>query len=138
MAHFLKVYVILIPICFIIDFLWLGVLMGGFYQSQLGTMVRRVGGSFAPDKWAALAVYILIPLGIMLFALPHVNRDHLPYSALMWGFVYGVVLYGVYDMTNLAMLVRWPLKMALVDIAWGGMICAIVTLIAAWLDGQIG
>jgi uncharacterized membrane protein len=137
MAHFLKVYLLLIPVLFAIDFLWLGVLMPNFYKTELGPLARTVDGALTPVRWAAIMVYLLIPLGIVLFALPHVSTDEMMSTALLWGFLYGIVLYGVYDMTNYSLVKGWPLRMAVVDIVWGGVLCAAGTVIAAILDRRL-
>ena len=134
MWHNIKLFLILIPVLFFFDYLWLGKIMGGFYKQELGLLARRAGEDLDPLIWAAGIVYLLIPLGIVLFALPHVSPENLPGSSLFWGFVYGVVLYGIYDMTNLAMLAGWPLKLSLIDILWGGVLCAVTTSLAAYLD----
>jgi uncharacterized membrane protein len=134
MWHSIKIYLILIPLFLFMDYLWLGKIMGGFYKQELGLMARRAGEDLDPLIWAASIVYLLIPLGIILFALPHVSQANLPVSSLFWGFIYGVVLYGIYDMTNLAMLAGWSLKLSMIDMLWGGMICAVSTSLAAYLD----
>jgi uncharacterized membrane protein len=134
MPHLLKVFLSLVPIVIIIDYLWLARIMGDFYRSGLNSLVRKQGTALDPILWAALMVYICIPLGIVLFVLPHVSQDNLVVSSLSWGFLFGVVLYGVYDMTNYSLLKEWPLKVAIVDILWGGTLCAISSCIAAYLD----
>lgn len=134
MWHLTKVYLILVPILVAVDFLWLGVIMPEFYNSQLGPLARRVGESLAPVKWAAGMVWLLIPLGIVLFVLPRISVGNPYLSALGWGFLYGVVLYAVYDLTNYAMVARWPLKMTCVDIVWGGILCGVGACVAALLD----
>ena len=67
--HELKVYFCLVPIIFLIDYLWLGNIMSNFYLKELGSMAREKNGAFAPVIWAAVLVYALIPLGIVLFVL---------------------------------------------------------------------
>lgn len=134
MWHFIKVYALVLPIFLLIDLTWLGKIMVQFYKSELGPLARLQGNSLTPIPWAAAVVYILIPLGILIFALPRVDDQHLIVSSLFWGFLYGVTLYGVYDMTNYSLIDRYPLRMALVDIVWGGVLCSIVTCFAAWID----
>jgi uncharacterized membrane protein len=95
MWHTLKVYLLLIPLFFFIDYLWLGKIMVGFYKQELGPLARRVGEDLSPHLGAALIVYLLIPLGIVLFALPQVSQTNMPGSALFWGCIYGLVLYGI-------------------------------------------
>ena len=132
--HMLKVYGAILPVFLAIDFLWLGVVMSKFYKDELGVLARISDGALTPVLWAAAIVYVLIPLGVVLFALPRVSQQHLVSSALFWGFIYGIVLYGVYDMTNYSLVNRWSLRMSIVDIIWGGVINAVVTCAAAFLD----
>jgi uncharacterized membrane protein len=70
----------------------------------------------------------------MCFVLPRVSADNLVGSALLWGALYGVVVYTVYDMTNYSLVRDWPLRVALIDICWGGLLNAVATLAAASLD----
>ncbi len=85
MWHSIKIYLILIPLFFFMDYLWLGKIMGGFYKQELGLLARRAGEDLDPLIWAACIVYLLIPLGIILFALPHVSQANLPGSSLFLG-----------------------------------------------------
>lgn len=132
--HTLKVYVLTLPVIFALDFLWLGVLMTGFYKKEMGSFLRLSGDALTPIIWAAVVVYIAIPAGIVLFVLPRVSGDSLISSSLSWGFLYGVILYAVYDMTNYSLVRDWPLKLSLVDICWGGVLNACATYAAARLD----
>ncbi len=134
MLHALKVYGAILPVFLAIDFLWLGIIMSKFYKDELGVLARISNGALTPVMWAAGIVYVLIPLGIVLFALPRVSPEHMVSSALFWGFVYGIVLYGVYDMTNYSLVSKWSLRMSIVDILWGGTINAVVTCAAAYFD----
>lgn len=135
MLHTLKVYGAILPVFLFIDFLWLGVIMSKFYKDELGVLARISNGALTPVIWAAGIVYVLIPLGIVLFALPRVSPESWLFSAIFWGFIYGIVLYGVYDMTNYSLVSKWSLRMSLVDILWGGTINAFVTCVAAFFDG---
>lgn len=134
MWHTLKIYVSLLPLLFILDYLWLGVLMSGMYKKDLGSFLRLSEGGLAPVVWAAIVVYLAIPLGVVLFALPKVSPTNFIGSALLWGFLFGMILYAVYDMTNYSLVRNWPLRLSLIDILWGGVLNAIATCAAALLD----
>jgi uncharacterized membrane protein len=41
--------------------------------------------------------------------------------------MYALVVYGVYDLTNLAVLDQWTLRVTLADMAWGATLCGIVS-----------
>lgn len=134
MGHTVKLYLLVLLFFLALDLTWLGLLMTKFYKAELGPLARRAGEALAPVWWAAFLVYVLIPLGIVLFVVPKVSPDNLAASALGWGLVYGIILYGVYDLTNYSLLDRWPWRMTWVDIAWGGFICAVTSYVAARLD----
>ena len=134
MWHTVKVYAAVLPIFLAIDLLWLGALMSGFYKRELGPLSRGSGGGYETVVWAAVIVYICIPLGVVLFVLPRIGEGPLFPSALLWGATYGVILYTVYDMTNYALIDKWPLRMSMVDIGWGGVICGITSVVGGWFD----
>lgn len=127
MVHDLKLYLAILPIFLVLDYLWLGRIMQRFYLGELGALARREGDRLKPRLLAAAGVYLALPGGIVLFALPRVDPAAPLASALGWGFLYGIVVYGVYDLTNRATLEHWPVRMVAVDMAWGGSLCAAVT-----------
>lgn len=134
MWHSVKVFLFLPPLLLALDYVWLGIFASNLYKKELGPFLRMSGNSMQPIIWAAVVVYIAIPLGIVLFVLPRVWADNLAGSALLWGALYGIVVYTVYDMTNYSLVRDWPLRVALIDICWGGFLNAIGALAAAWLD----
>ena len=134
MWHSIKILLVLPPILFALDFIWLGIFASSLYKKDLGGFLRMSGDSMQPVIWAALVVYIAIPAGIVLFALPRVSPDNPVVSSLCWGALYGIIVYTIYDMTNYSLLRDWPLRISLVDICWGGFLNAVGTLMAAYLD----
>jgi len=130
MRSTLFVYILCLPFTLLLDYLWLGKLMQSFYLFQLGPYARQRGDTIDPLYWAAALVYLLLPLGIVLFALPRVNPGSPFLSSLGWGGLFGLIVYGVYDLTNMATLKRWPVKMIWIDICWGCFLCAATTCFA--------
>lgn len=122
-----KTYLCILPIFLMLDLLWLGVIMKGFYSQELGDLVRRNGASMAPRWGSALLVYLLIPGGIVLFVRPILREQSTVDDAILWGALFGLVLYGVYDLTNLAVLEQWTVVITVADMLWGTAICAATT-----------
>lgn len=131
MLNFLKIYLLCLPFTLLLDYIWLAKLMQGFYIKELGPYARVRGTTIMPVYWAAAIVYLLLPLGIVLFALPRVDPANLVVSSLVWGGLFGLTVYGVYDMTNMSTLERWPVRMVWIDICWGCFLCGVTTLFAA-------
>ena len=138
MKQTLFIYLLCLPLTLLLDYLWLAKLMQGFYLTELGPYARRRGDAIEPVYWAAAIVYLLLPLGVVLFVLPRVDPAAPIVSSIGWGGLFGLVVYGVYDMTNMATLERWSARMVWIDICWGCFLCGVTTLFAAlvsrWLD----
>lgn len=136
--HNLKLFAIMLPIFLFIDLLWLGIVMKGFYSQELGELARRQGTALAPRWGAAVLVYLLIPGGLVLFVRPLLGVNATTWQAIGWGALYGLILYGVYDLTNFAVLEKWTVRMTLADIVWGCILCgtmsAIMRLVQNWLN----
>ena len=60
-----------------------------------------------------------------------VDPANLAASSLLWGGLFGLVVYGVYDMTNMATLDNWPVRMVWGDVCWGCLHCGVTTCFAA-------
>lgn len=125
-------YLLTTVVFFAIDLLWLGIIAKNLYQKHLGGLLA--------DKvnWtAAIVFYLLFIVGIFIFAiLPAVEKNSMP-KALLLGALFGFFTYATYDLTNLATLRDWPLKIVFIDIIWGMVLTASVSLsgyfIMKWL-----
>lgn len=119
----LKKFCIALLTILLLDLFWLGGVMNEFYVKQIGNLGRLDVNGFAPLYPAVAGVYFLIPFGVLFFA------QGKPSWAFFKGSIYGLVLYGVYEFTNLSLVKNWPLEMALVDLIWGPALCGI----SAWV-----
>ena len=49
--------------------------------------------------------------------------------AAVYGALFGLVVYGVYDFTNYSTLRQWPFVLTLADVAWGVVACATAAMV---------
>lgn len=112
-------------ILFPMDFIWLKT-MRPFYESQLGDTLLR-----EPRVAVAAGFYLLYTVGVAFFVVRPNLVDGTVWTALAQGAFFGLVAYGVYDLTNHATLKAFPLKVVMVDLAWGTVLTA-VTAGGAW------
>ena len=131
-SYYVKLYGLTVPVFFVIDIIWLGVVAKSFYQKNLKYIL-------SPNvNWTAAIIFYLIYIaGILIFAvLPALAKDSLRHAAV-WGALFGFFTYATYDLTNLALLKDWPIVIVIVDILWGVVLCsAVATLsffVAKWL-----
>ena len=134
----IKIFLAVMPLFLLLDYIWLGHVMKRFYLSELGSLARGDGNSINPRLLAAGGVYLALVGGIIVFALPRVDPLQPLVSGLAWGALYGLAVYTVYDLTNRATLNHWPLKLVVVDICWGGLLCSAVTGCAAMVRSRLG
>lgn len=129
---FITLYLISVPLFFLIDLLWLGVLAKDYYQSKLGHLLGDV-------NWiAAIIFYLIFLAGLTFFATyPAVIEGKL-INAVLYGAFFGFVTYVTYELTNLALLKDWPLSIVFVDIAWGTVLGAFVAGVTFYLWQLIG
>ena len=110
----------------VMDLLWIGVVAAPVYRSEVGPLLILGEGMSGARIVAASATWLLISLAVVCFALPRASRR--AGAALGWGALMGFVIYGVYDLTNYAVLRGWTLKVTVLDIAWGTFACAVTSL----------
>ncbi len=121
MGHTIKLAAIGALAFMVLDGVWLGLLMKNFYRAQLAPIVRLADGGIAPNWPAAFVVYALLGTGIALFVVP---RAATASGAAVYGALFGLVVYGVYDFTNYSTLRQWPFALTLADAGWGAVASA--------------
>lgn len=115
-----------------IDAIWLTKVAPTFYKSNIGHLMAE-----KPNFFAAGLFYILNIFGILVFAVvPSLNNSSAK-SAVLLGALYGLVTYATYDLTNYATLKDWPLKVVLVDITWGIVLSATVSIISYYIGTKL-
>jgi uncharacterized membrane protein len=127
MTHRFDLFLMALVIVGLLDGLWLGVVMSAFYRSRLSLIARMSGNRLAPLWTPALLVYVLLAFGIVVFVLPR-TPDEAPIAR---GALFGLVVYGVYDLSNLSNLKPGPVLLTAVDIAWGAVASAATTWLVA-------
>jgi uncharacterized membrane protein len=133
MRLFLKLYLIALPIFFMVDMIWLGLLAKNFYKNQIGFLMK-------PDvNWtAAIIFYLLFLVGVVLYVIePALEKKDLMF-ALSRGALFGLITYATYDLTNLATLKDWPLKVVVVDMIWGAVLSGTVCGSSYWIANKLG
>jgi uncharacterized membrane protein len=119
MLKFIVAYAATAIVLFGLDFIWLS-RMFGFYQSQMGGLLLE-----KPRLGYAAAFYAVYVIGVVvLVVLPSASTGSWV-NALLGGALLGLVAYGTYDMTNMAVLKGYQLPVALVDMAWGTFVTAV-------------
>jgi len=107
----MKTFLLTLLLILVIDFVWLGLVAKNFYKREIG--FKRI------KNWpVALIIYILLAIGITVFVNP---------KTFLMGALFGLIIYAVYDLTNFITLDSWSIKLVLVDILWGALLCGSIS-----------
>lgn len=117
-------FLIAAVIFFSIDMLWLGVVAKKLYRDELGFILSN------EVNWiAALIFYVIYLVGVLHFAVIPALKEQSWITALIQGAALGFLCYATYDLTNMATISKWPLKIVIIDIAWGTFLTCAVSLL---------
>ena len=117
-----------------LDAIWLGVVMKDFYRQHLGDLARGSGNGIEPDWTAVVLVYVLLVAGVNIFTVSNKPGMKKIPDAIIRGALFGLITYGIYDLTNMATLEGWTWKMSIIDMMWGAFLCATVSAITSYVE----
>lgn len=107
----------------LIDAVWLSLVANKFYKSQIGALLLK-----KPNFVAAVLFYVIFLVGLVVFVLNPSLAAQDWTCALGLGALFGFVTYATYDLTNLSTLKGFPVKLVIVDLAWGTFVTAVVSV----------
>ena len=126
--NYLKTYFISLLVFLGIDSIWLTQISPSIYKHYIGFLLSE-----NPNLIAAGLFYLLYIAGLTYLVLVPALKNKSPKQALIGGAVLGLVSYATYDLTNLAVVDKWPLAISVIDMAWG----TVLTGISAFLTYKI-
>jgi uncharacterized membrane protein len=128
----IKLFLIALPIFFVIDIAWLVIVAKKFYQKQIGYLMK-------PDiNWfAAIIFYLLFIAGLVIFVISPAVEKHSWVHAILFGALFGLITYATYDLTNLATMRDWPFLVTVVDLIWGTVLAGSISGITYFIAGKI-
>jgi uncharacterized membrane protein len=109
-----------------VDFVYLNIIKDYFLNQ-----IKLVQGSEPKINYLGLALcYIFLITGINYFIIK-------PKKSVSDAFLLGMVIYGVYETTNYALLKNWSILTVFIDTLWGGLLFAFTTYIINMLRGVV-
>ena len=116
----------------IIDVIWLSFATKSFYRPLIGNLLTD-----KPVMWAAALFYLLYVFGMALVVIQPCMDSSSLYKTVYTGFIFGLVAYGTYNLTNMAVLKGWSPTVTFVDMFWGGSLTAISATTGLYLAKKI-
>ena len=113
----MKFLIVLIILLFV-DLVYLSIFGKNFIKLIEKIQTKK----FKLNLVGAIGSYLLIAVGLYYFII----QDNKP---IFDAFILGIVLYGVFDFTNMGLFKDYDLKIGLIDTLWGGTLLATVTFL---------
>ena len=94
-----------------------------FIKDYFNNQVKLIqGSSIKINSYAMIICYIILIFGINYFII-------IPNRSILDAFLLGLIIYGVYETTNMALFSKWSWTTVLIDTLWGGILFALTTTI---------
>uniref|UniRef100_A0A6C0DK65 DUF2177 family protein n=1 Tax=viral metagenome TaxID=1070528 RepID=A0A6C0DK65_9ZZZZ len=103
-------------ILLILDFIFIGINKKAFENQVAG--IQRTAMIVKPVS--ALICYIFLIFGLYYFIIRQKK-------SIMDAFLFGLVIYGVYETTSYTIFKKWSPTLATIDTIWGGVLMALTT-----------
>lgn len=133
MVHFLKVDYIMLNysylfssaiILIIIDSIYLS-LLKGYFSKQVQAVQKT---PLQVNIFSMIICYLFIIIGLNYFIIQS-KSDKTVFNA----FLLGIIIYGVYETTNLSIFTKWSWITVIIDTLWGGILFALTTWITKFI-----
>ncbi len=112
-------------IILILDYVWLGIISKNFIIKEFKNLVIVENWWIKVNIKAWVIAWSLIVLWILFFIT--INSNNI-IQATYTGVLFWLILYWVYDLTNLTFIKEYPIKFVVVDIFWGIVLCTILSV----------
>lgn len=129
---YIFLYILTFLVFLAIDLIWLLLISKNLYAKELSHLM-----SSKALLLPALLFYLLFVVGILIFAVIPGYKAQSISKVLILSALFGLMTYATYDLTNLATLKDWPLKITLIDLAWGTGVSTITGLAGYYIANMI-
>lgn len=112
-----------------IDGVWLSIMLKRFYSPRLATLVAET-----PNIVAAGVFYLIYASALSILVILPAVQQNMSYGKIAFmGGLFGLAAYATYDLTNQATLKNWPVSVTIVDLIWGTLLTALVSVLVAFV-----
>ena len=132
MLKYIYLYLIVFGIFLVVDLIWLNLIAKNLYQKEIGSLLLKT-----PNLIPAILFYLLFIVALLILVLIPGIQSYSLVKTLLIGAVFGFISYATYDLTNLATLQGWSLKMTVIDLIWGTSVTTLITFLGYIIGSKI-
>ena len=125
-------YIIIIIITLIIDFIWIY-----SNRNNYNLQIKKVQGfNLELNFIGAILSYICVIAGLFLFSFPLILNEYeknkkqsLFLLSLRYGGCLGLIMYGIFNTTNIGLFKNYDSRIAIMDTLWGSFLFTLISYI---------
>jgi len=108
-----------------------GTMLTLYMGKRFSSMIKKIqnGEDMKTRIIPGIICFLVLSFGINYFVLDKINDNNILLDSLKYGLPFGLVVYGVYDLTNIATFHKYTFETMIIDIVWGGILAFIVTFL---------
>lgn len=118
-------YLLTIACFLVLDTIWLGHVASGVFKAEVGSMLLK-----NPNIMAAICFYLIFVAGLLYFVVYPESSNNNTMRHFLVGAFFGLVTYATFDLTTLALIKGWNLKVTLIDLGWGMFVCGTLSVVS--------
>ena len=121
-----KNYIVSVVALVLLDIFWIYFIMGRPYRQMIFLIQNE---DMKINYMAGLLTYILMIFGLIWFVLKpmymelkNMDKTSIPEKirvSFLYGGLFGLVVHGIYNLTNASIFKNWSTKLMLFDTMWG-------------------
>jgi uncharacterized membrane protein len=130
MRIIITAYIAVLVVMGVLDGAWLSFSVSRIYKPGIGQLMAA-----QPVAAAAIIFYLLYAAGVTYLITLAAGSAGI---AALRGAVFGLVAYGTYDLTSLAIMRNWPVNVTVIDMIWGAILTGISAAAAVLITRKFG
>jgi uncharacterized membrane protein len=112
----------------VLDLLWFSFSLDRIYN-PLFESIQKEKSEYDKKIIGGIIAWALLAFGINYFV---VNNSTSVKEAWVSGLLFGIVTYGIYNLTNYVTFNKWSTSVMLYDTAWGSFVCSTLSALMFW------
>ena len=101
-----------------------------FMRKRFSKLIKKIQKEEPVYNKLYIAIsYIIMISGLLIFVIPNISNDNIFLDSLKYGGIFGFVVYGIYDFTNLSIFKNYEFSTAIIDILSGTSVYFLTTFL---------
>ncbi len=126
-----KEFLTLFAIMAVLDYMWLGVVRKSYIRKK----IMAINGGAIEHPWMSFVIaYFLMATGLYHFVMKR-RRLKTKNELVLDAAFFGLVVYGVFDMSMMNLVGEWNAIDAMQDMAWGAFMFALTVAVTVSITG---